>query len=61
MSIARENADLEEVLRARREGCPLDGEIRKRIDQRAAIVMEEVRKRGKTDIAVEVIRTSRDE
>jgi len=61
MSIAPENADLEEVLRSRREGRPLDREVRRRIDERAAAVMEEIRKRGRTDIAVEVIRSSRDE
>jgi hypothetical protein len=61
MSIAPENADLEEVLRARREGRPLDREVRRRIDERAAAVMEEIRKRGRTDVAVEVIRSSRDE
>lgn len=61
MSIAPENADLEEVLRAQREGRPLDREVRRRIDERAAAVMEEIRKRGRTDVAVEVIRSSRDE
>jgi hypothetical protein len=54
-------ADLDEVLRAKREGRPVDQNIRRRIEARAAVVIEEIRKRGMTDIAVEVIRSSRDE
>jgi hypothetical protein len=55
------SADLEEVLRARREGRPIDPDLRRRIDERAAVVIKAVEKRGMTDIAVDVIRSSRDE
>jgi hypothetical protein len=55
------SADLDEVLRAKREGRPIDPEVRRRIEERAAVVMEAIKTRGTTDIAVEAIRTSRDE
>jgi hypothetical protein len=55
------SADLEEVLRAKREARPIDPEVRRRIDERAALVIEAIEKRGMTDIAVEIVRSSRDE
>jgi len=61
MSIADEMADLEEVLRASKERRPVDPEVAKRVEQRAKVVKDQLRRNGITDLAVPLIRSAREE
>jgi hypothetical protein len=61
MAATTENADLEEVCRAAAERRLVDPEVSRRVRARANAVREELRKRGRTDVAVSLIREARDE
>jgi adenosyl cobinamide kinase/adenosyl cobinamide phosphate guanylyltransferase len=55
-------ADLDAVMERIATGKPLDAETSRRIRERAERVTEEIRKKhGELDIAVELIRETRDE
>ena len=54
-------ADLEAICHSLVTGRPIDPEVSNRIEERADRVREELKKKGVTDIAVSLIRETRDE
>ena len=58
---AQEAADAQAVLDHVFKGKPVDPEVSKRVRARAEKVREELRKKGVTDFAVDLLRESRDE
>ena len=58
---AETTADLQAVLNALYSDKPLDPEVARRVDERAEKVREELRLQGVTDVAVELLRESRNE
>lgn len=61
MAIDSSTADIEEALRASKERRPVDPSVARRIEERAAIVIEEIRRKGVTDEAVPLVRAAREE
>jgi hypothetical protein len=57
----REAADARAVLAHVFKGKPVDPQVSKRVRARAERVREELRKKGVTDFAVDLLRESRDE
>lgn len=53
--------DLESLCNSAAAGRAVDPVVARRVQERAAKVREELRKKGETDIAVELIREVRDE
>ena len=52
--------DLQAVINVLQSGMPLDPELERRVTWRAEKVRDELRRKGPTDIAVELLRESRD-
>ena len=60
-SQTQESADFQAVVDHAFKGKPVDPEVSKRIDERAAKIQEALRKKPQTDIAVDLIREAREE
>ncbi len=56
-----ESADFQAVVDHAFKGKPVDPEVAQRIEERAEKVREVMRKKGTTNIAVDLIRESRDD
>jgi len=59
-SLTQEESDLQAALEHAVKGIPLDPEVHRRIKERADAVRKELKRRGKTNVAVELIREIRD-
>ena len=55
-----ETADSRAVIEHALRGVPLDPAVEKRVRERTARIRDQIRSRGLTDIAVELIRDARD-
>ncbi len=60
-SLSQESADFQAVVDHAFKGKPVDPAISQRIDERAARIQDSLRKKPKTDIAVDLIREAREE
>lgn len=60
-SQTQESADFQAVIDHAFKGKPVDPEISRRIEERAAKIQDSLRKKPKTDIAVDLIREAREE
>lgn len=56
----QESADFRSMIDHVFKGKPLDPEVAQRVHQRAEKIREELRKKGPTNVAVELIREGRD-